>query len=181
MFCFVDMDGVIADFVGGVCRAHNRSFPYDESSALGIWDIEKLWGMTAAEFWEPCNNDPKFWDDLDRTPEADLIISLAISMYSLDNVAILTAPSMDLQCVPGKRRWMKRHFPMLEPHMIFAKHKKFLGGSDRLLIDDKSENIDEFVAAGGEAVIVPRAWNSAHHYRNNVMRFIDHQFKSVRG
>ena len=53
MFCFLDMDGVIADFVGGICHAHNRPYPYDEPAALGVWDIEKLWSMSAAEFCSP--------------------------------------------------------------------------------------------------------------------------------
>ena len=47
MYCFLDMDGVLADFVDGVCQAHDRAFPYDDPSNYGHFDIEPLWGMSS--------------------------------------------------------------------------------------------------------------------------------------
>ena len=39
--------------------------------------------------------------------------------------------------------------------MIFAKEKKFLGGPERVLLDDKRENLNEFKKAGGIEIMVP--------------------------
>lgn len=152
MKLFLDMDGVIADFLGGACKAHNRKSPYEQESSLGIWDTEKLWGITAEEFWKPIDAYDKFWDTLDKTPEADALVDMVTSLFGVKNVAVLTSPSMDPTCVPGKRRWMQRHYPQLAGRMIFASAnaKQFLAGRDSLLIDDKDTNVEEFRDSGGE-------------------------------
>lgn len=162
MFAFLDMDGVIADFVGGVCAAHGKSSPYEDLNNHGVWDMESLWGMSAREFWAPCNNNPEFWDSLSKTHDADLIVETVVSRFGVDNVAILTSPSMDPQCVPGKRRWIRRRYPYLEKQMLFGSAKHFLAGPKRVLIDDRSKNIDDFEKAGGSVVCVPRLWNDLH-------------------
>lgn len=160
-FGFLDMDGVIIDFVGGVCRAHGRPNPYlTDPKALGAWDIDKIWNMSVEEFWAPCDKNPKFWDDLEKMPDADEIVDAVCSKFGEENVAILTAPSQDPECVPGKRRSIERHFPRFKNRIIYGKAKKFLGGPGRTLIDDKDSNCAEFAAAGGAFVRVPRLWNS---------------------
>ena len=167
------MDGVLADFVGGCLRAHGRPSPYTDPVNLGIFEIEKIWGMSAEEFWKPCDG-PRFWDDLDKTPEADKIVQLVTRRLGTNNVAILTSPSMSPYCVPGKRRWMRRYFPQLAENMIFTSAKKFLAHPNAVLIDDRDDNIWDFLEFGGRAVTVPRPWNKLHgfnvvtHVRNYV-------------
>lgn len=169
---FLDMDGVIADFNTGVCKAHNVPFPYDNPAHRGVWDMQDLWKMTASEFWAPCNNDPEFWDSLGKMHDADRIIELACQFFRVDEIAILTAPSNDPQCVPGKRRWMQRYYPLLAGNMIFAKKKHFLAGPDRILIDDKPENVNQFTAAGGIGIYVPRPWNHLHDLSNETVPYL---------
>ena len=176
MICFIDMDGVIANFVKGVCAAHKLPSPYHDPKSLGIFDIDKLWGMTPQKLWEPCEGET-FWDNLEKTPEADSIVSLAVDTYGQDNVAILTAPSMSPYCVPGKRRWMKKHFPTLAKSMIFSSAKKFLAGPKRILIDDRNENIDAFRSYGGFGVMVPRPWNRMHDYNGSVIEFLKYKLE----
>ena len=180
MICFIDMDGVIADFVVGACRAHNRPSPYGDPKSLGVFDIEKLWGMTPSEFWLPCDGE-RFWDDLPKTVEADGIMALALETFGLENVAVLTTPSMSPYCVPGKRRWIRRHFPELAKSMIFSSAKRFLGGPGRVLIDDRDRNIEEFSGYGGHGVMVPRPWNKMHGYCESVIDKIRETLSSVTG
>ncbi len=163
--CFLDQDGVIADFVGGACRAHGKQNPYILAKNLGEFELIKIWGMAEDQFWKPIDDmGMAFWVGLEKTPEADEIVRFAFETFGADNVAVLTAPSLDPGCIPGKRAWMKKNFPALERKMIFANasNKRFLAGPDNWLIDDRDKNVEQFLAAGGNGVLVPRPWNKGH-------------------
>lgn len=159
---YLDMDGVLANFIDGVCNAHGRPSPYLDPANHGKSEIDHIWGMTATEFWAPVNNSPEFWDGLQRMPDADDIVASVIRAFGEENIAILTAPSMDPQCVPGKRRWMRKYYPMFSQRMIFGSAKDFLAGPHRFLIDDRDKNLEDFERHGGHSICVPRLWNNAH-------------------
>lgn len=160
MKCFIDMDGVLADFVGAACRAHNRPWPYDDPKNLGTFEIEPAWGITPREFWKPIDAlGMGFWEGLEKTEESDRIVKLAIALYGITNVCVLTSPSEDPGCVPGKRAWLKKHYPELGKNVLFGSAKHFVSGKDRLLIDDRDKNIEDFEAYGGTGILVPRPWN----------------------
>lgn len=190
-YCFLDQDGVLADIIPAICNAHSRPDPYTHEdsiireSALGKFDMDEIWGMSPREFWEPINNHPEFWRGLKKTLEADHIVDLAVSWFGVDNVAILTAPSMDPSCVPGKREWVGaafQRYPQLKQQMIFTAAKKFLAGPDRLLIDDRDRNVEEFVAGGGHAILLPRLHNADHRLACNseaIMRTLEFRLKVI--
>lgn len=91
--CFLDMDGVIADFIGALCKVHGKETPYTNPESLGTFDTELLWGMSEEQFWAPiAKNSFEFWDGIPKTPEADGLVTLAIREFGLENVCILTAP-----------------------------------------------------------------------------------------
>jgi 5'(3')-deoxyribonucleotidase len=131
---FLDMDGVIADFVGGITSLHGRPSPYSDPKNFGEFHMDKIWGMTAEEFWAPLNriNSFDFWANLNPTPEAHDIVDLLSSRYGVENVCILTSPTLDSGCVPGKRAWTERHFPQLAKNMLFGSAKQFLAGPGRI-------------------------------------------------
>ncbi len=161
----LDMDGVIADFMGHLCWYHNRPSPYENPAAYGIWDTETLWGITVEEFWEPIKKDSlTFWKTIPKTKEADALVKLVSETFGEENVAILTAPSDDSGAVPGKRSWIRKHYPQFQKRIIFGSAKEFLAAPYRVLIDDRDKNISQFEDAGGEGVLVPRFWNRAWHY-----------------
>lgn len=163
--CLLDMDGVIADFMGQLCKYHGRPSPYLDPKSYGIWDTETLWGITVDEFWAPIKEDSRhFWKTIPKTLEADKIVFYATQFYGEENVAILTAPSDDEGSVPGKRAWMRRNYPQFEKRMIFGSAKQFLAAPYRTLVDDRDKNVEAFRNAGGKAVLVPRLWNSLHAY-----------------
>lgn len=181
MICFIDMDGVVADFVGAACKAHNRSWPYDDPKNRGKFEIEPAWGITPKEFWAPIDAlGVDFWLNLEKTPEADKIISRAISAYGVHNICMLTSPSDDPGCVPGKRGWMRKHYPNLAKSMLFGSAKQFLSGPKRVLIDDRDKNIDDFIAYGGTGILVPRPWNIGHVYVNPLVSVFRGIEESVR-
>lgn len=164
MICFLDMDGVLADFVDGISRAHNRPNPFNDPKVRGgsVWEITEVWGISEEEFWKPSNN-AEFWAGLKETPEASQLVQLATELFG-DNIAMLTAPSESEWCLPGKKTWMMNHFPKLYNRMIFtnAGSKKFLAGEGRILVDDRDQNIQQWIKAGGTGVICPRPWNDSY-------------------
>jgi 5'(3')-deoxyribonucleotidase len=157
-FCFVDMDGVLADFVTGACQAHNRPNPYLTRNFDAIFNMEKVWNISMEEFWSPLNFDG-FWLNLQKLPDADRIINLACALFGTKNVCLLTAPSQDHHCIPEKQAWVQKYYPELKNNMLFGSAKRFLAGEDRVLVDDRDENICNFINHGGNGVLVPQLWN----------------------
>lgn len=178
--CFLDMDGVIADFVGALCKIHGRETPYSQPESLGKFDTEKLWGISAEEFWAPVKkNSLEFWEGIEKTPEADEIVKLAVLEFGIENVCILTAPSSDHGSVPGKRAWIARHYPCFSKRILFAtaSAKQFCAGRGKYLIDDKDSNVDEFDTAGGTGILVPRPWNAEHMLEGDLIQVVKYQIR----
>lgn len=171
------MDGVIADFVTGVCLAHNRPSPYLDIKSRGIFDMEKLWGISIEEFWKPTRFEG-FWKNLPKTEDADEIVEMVLNKFG-KNVSILTAPSEDPNCLSEKKIWMQKHFPDLASKMIFcsANRKQLLAGPKRFLVDDRDKNIEEFEKAGGTGLTVPRLWNHLHRLSDSSMSWLKLQSK----
>ncbi len=171
-FVFLDLDGVLFDFRAGVKRVHQRKLDYNESN-YGVWNFERIWGMSQGEFWGPINDCPNFWRDLPLTEEARDIVSLVSDYFIDEQIAILTAPSMAPNCVPGKRAAVKKHFPMLARKIIFANTKRFVSGPGKVLIDDSDTNCQEWTEEEGTSIIVPRVWNSNYARRSDVLKAIE--------
>jgi 5'(3')-deoxyribonucleotidase len=184
MKCFLDMDGVLADFVGGVSAAHKLQSPYENEnlgiSRFGVFDMEKLWGMSAEKFWEPTNNSG-FWAFLSETPEAVQLVRLVNDIFGQENIAILTSPSQHEGCFKGKKEWIRKHFPQFNKNIIFGSAKEFMASPDRVLVDDRDKNIDGFEAAGGHGVLVPRAWNREWGLRDNTWEVVKERLEKFRG
>jgi len=159
MKVFIDMDGVLADFNLAAHLAHGREDCYPGNpSAYGEWHIEKVWGCTPEEFWAPLQY-KGFWENIPKTPEADMIVELCLEKFGEKNTAILTSPSLDPYSVPGKREWIATRYPALKDQMLFGKAKGFVAGPRKVLIDDCDRNIWEWSDEGGYVIQVPRLWN----------------------
>lgn len=156
----LDMDGVLADFVTGICWAHRRPDPYNDPANYGKFDMDKIWGMSPRGFW--CVTEKSgFWLDLPEMPDAREIVRWSLENFGQDNVCVLTSPALSANCVPEKREWLKRHFPELK-HVLFGSAKQFLAGPGRHLLDDRDANVEAFNEAGGTGVLLPRLWNSGY-------------------
>jgi len=157
---FLDMDGVLADFITGICAAHNKPTPYDKVESQGVWDTDKLMGIEARAFYAPCNEN--FWKNLWATRECEGILACAVGKVGTSNVALLTSPTNNPGCVPGKKAWVQKHMPVLLKQMIFTGAKHYVSGPGKLLVDDNDHNVTEWRKAGGKAILIPRPWNSMH-------------------
>lgn len=150
---FLDMDGVVADFVKAACAAHGRT-----TDDVSHWDFFTKWGINEDQFWEPVNaGGREFWANLEPFPWFDELVGMVKSADP--DFFILTKPSRQASCLAGKLDWIHRHFGKRFRNYIFTPNKSPLAAPGRLLIDDSDENVDGFLRHGGAAYLFPQPWN----------------------
>jgi 5'(3')-deoxyribonucleotidase len=175
----LDMDGVIVDFVRGVCALHGKENPYLDGQNINEFGMDLIWGMSANAFWKDCGFD--FWKSLEFTPEAASIISAVEGAVGKENVCLLTAPCSTAGCIDGKREWVRQNMPDYSKRLMVGSAKEFLAAPDRLLIDDRNENIWSYSGAGGRGFLFPRPWNESNHLQSvweDEMKYVLGAFKS---
>ena len=152
---YFDMDGVLADFVGGSLARHGKTLPRAETS----WNFFEQVGLTAEQFWKPLH-DHEFWAGLDRHADGmELFTSIALT-FPVDRVAFLSSPGCP-HSVDGKKAWLTRHLSKeWAKRAIFTERKELCAAPCKLLIDDHEPNIAAFTEHGGIGCLVPRPWNS---------------------
>lgn len=166
MKCFIDIDGVLADFVMAACETHRRPNPYTDpataEAARGNFYFYRLWGMTDDEFWGPIIFlGAAFWSSLQPYPTGRQVVFAAELAFGPGNVYLLTTPSQDPDCDAGKRRWVATHFPDYRYRTWIGGDKHIFARKDFLLVDDFDDNVDRWQANGGVSIRYPRAWNRA--------------------
>lgn len=182
---FVDMDGIVADFVQAALNIHKKKNPWEENHKhKGKYDIDQIWGMTLSEFWGPINAEEYFWHNLLKTPEADELMELFEALkltekYKSLQIYFASAPTPHAHCYSGKFHWIQTYYPKFYNHLILTKHKHLYAAKDALLIDDSDRNVNEFRKAGGKAILFPRHWNSSHaiSITQDVMKYMKHEIK----
>lgn len=173
-FIFWDMDGVVADFVGGSLAVHGKHIP---PAKVG-WDFMTQVGFTAGDpvFWEPLSN-VAFWSGLAPLEDGLSLIRSVESEISSERMGILSSGLCPGSC-DGKRAWLRQHLAHYEKRAVFCTVKEMCAAPCKLLVDDHEVNIDKFIAAGGRGVLVPRPWNRRSgetdgRGRFNVSRLMD--------
>ncbi len=161
---YLDLDGVLADFVGAMCKAHKRTSPYPERK--GEMELSKLWGISDSEFWAPSRGEG-FWLAMEKLPRADEIVGRAVTRVgSVNRVYIATSPSADRYSRSGKHGWVERWFPALKSRVVIIKDKWMLARPGRMLVDDTPKHVDSWRSPpdgseGGTAIWCPSEWNTA--------------------
>lgn len=161
MRIFLDLDGVLANFVRGAAPLFGRE--HDELVAgwpAGEYDMTKVLGITEDEFFfEIHAAGADFWADLPPYPYA---MDLVHFCRDLAPTYILTRPTACGSSLAGKLRWMQRHFgPDFIDYAITWK-KELCAGPEAVLVDDHAVNCTKFADGGGTAIVFP-AYNNYRH------------------
>lgn len=157
---FLDMDGVITDFVGGVCKAFSKANPYpEETRDYSFWNA---WpDISFKDVDAICNQE--FWHNLKWVDDGRDILQAIMDTLGLEKVYLVTRPMNNIESPTGKWLWIRDNLPIwLHRTIITQAPKTLLVRPDVLIIEDKDENVDEFIAAGGQGILVPRPWNRAY-------------------
>lgn len=157
---FVDMDGVLVDFVSTAMQVHGGK--YDAASwPAKEWSIARVLGITEEAFWQTIDEWGRdFWEHLAEYSWAAGLLEACSTIAA--SVAILSSPSRSPDCHAGKKSWMDRHcqdYPLI---LCNAAQKHLLARPDRLLIDDNDDNVRRWCEAGGKAILFPQPWNEGY-------------------
>lgn len=150
MRIFLDMDGVMADFVSGAIEAAALPLTHDQ---VDRWNFFEPY-MSAEEFWEHIHDTYEFWEGLEPYPWAQDLVELC-KQYG--EVIFLSDSSHDDNAPSGKVKWLRRHgFLNADSSNYMLGHQKYLlGHNDGLLIDDSPANCSKW---RGKYILFPQKW-----------------------
>lgn len=162
---FLDMYGVVADFVAGTLKKFGvKHDPYLNPGNFCNWYVQDLLGIPGEEFYGAL--DEAFWSNLPLTEEALAVVDAAEGAVKAGHVHFLTSPCASPHCYSGKYLWLRAHFPHLKKKYVPTPEKFLLSKPGRLLVDDSDDNCERWESRGGTAFLLPRPWNSRHGDRN---------------
>lgn len=138
---YVDMDGVLVDFVKSFAAITNDNrfkHPHDYHSEYGddvFYDLLKDQGA-------------QFWKDMGWMPDGKQLWSYV----KYKNPIILSTPVSGFKpSYDGKEAWIRQHLGNIK--IILSDHKEQYATNDSILIDDMPRNISRWIAAGGKGIL----------------------------
>jgi len=132
---------------------------YDIVNAANRLHPTKL--FTESTFWQSIGRD--FWANAPKSIECDWLLETCAGLVGRERVCILTAPTLDPDCLAGKLEWIQRCLPKwIHRQYLMGPRKHFCAKRGALLIDDNPRNIEAFSAHGGLTILMPRPWNYMH-------------------
>ena len=179
---YLDMDGVIADFMRGALARHGRLDALDDYP-VGQWDVHIVLGMTADDFWKPLVGHD-FWASLEPYPWCGRMFEL-MNDYFGEKWEICSTPCDDPYSASGKLEWLSKHLPKCNGRSFRRFHltckKERLANYRAILIDDSDHNAKEFCAAEGNCILFPQPWNINAHLKADPMAFVEKRLKQIFG
>lgn len=153
----VDMDQVIADFMGKAYKVANERFNLNMTrEEFESTKLEVEYPHLAKDFYAMINESDFFRDFELLDPDAVPVLKELNEHYE---VYIATA-AMDVPgCFNAKYEWLLEHFPFLDPaHFIFCGDKKVVKAD--YLIDDNVRQLHSF---SGEGILYLQKYNDHCH------------------
>ena len=179
MKVFLDLDGVIVDFMGGLLeRFPCPHLQFKKGSYDTIKQIAAYHGIQERDIW--FHLDPNFWIDLKFTNEAKELITFLEEEFGISNICLCSSPANE-RGAHGKMLWIKENLPEYWRlrHYMFTSVKYFCASEDSLLIDDSDEQIYDFELYDGKAILVPRFWNKGHAFEGDVVEYVKSKSKLI--
>jgi 5'(3')-deoxyribonucleotidase len=130
------MDGVLVDFDKG----------YEKLTGINIRGTY----TNNTTFWDPINRAGyDFWRNLEWMSDGKELWDY-IKKYEPE---LLSAPSRQPESRVAKHDWVKEHLPDVILNLRSAKHKKDFASPNHILIDDRVDNINSWIEAGGIGIL----------------------------
>lgn len=174
---YIDMDGVLSDFVQGALDL------FQQPDALSDWPlgshrVAQVLGVSGTEFWKRIDaSGSSFWSELAPYPWVAELLTLVDSYPWY----ILTSPSRDGSSADGKMQWMRRYLGDDFRRYLISPQKQLLANSNSILIDDLDPNIERFETAGGTGILFPRKWNANHRLADKPLAYVQQRLADFAG
>jgi len=173
---FLDMDGVLCDWVKGVCDVLGK----DYHKMMSLWtpgsqSLSDVLGVKKSSYWNPIDKQgPKFWRGLPELPWFQELWDLA-SQHG--KVMVLTSPSCHGSSAQGKMKWLADRFGRFQFRDFIITNRKWIcAGPNRVLVDDNNRQCVDFRnppdgSPGGQTLLFPRVWNENHEHHHDPMGY----------
>jgi uncharacterized HAD superfamily protein len=170
----IDVDGVLANFVGSFGRAAQKQF--------GIQINDSTWGLGMTEHeqkqvWAYTDTIPNWWDTL--TPYTDAL-NLRLKLKPDDVVYFITTRRSSKYATVERQTatWLKKALSISMPFVVSASNKGEVCKALKLqaFVDDKPENCQDIADYSDTKVyLLDRPWNQEAKFDRvkNVGEFID--------
>jgi len=156
---FLDLDGVLVDFISGACKHHGVTNPYLNPVNHGQVDLAPLLGMSNEAFWGGMGYD--FWANLPWLDTGREILKAIYAYVPIERITILTSPIQTPGCAEGKIAWIKNNLYAFRRKFFVGPPKEVIAAPGKLLIDDFDKNVDKW-QVNGPVIQVPALWNRFH-------------------
>lgn len=165
---YIDMDGVICNFLVSALEAHDGHSPLGDldPSHVETWDFFEEYGMNKDEFLAPILAWRGFWEYIPAYSTAVEFLHRVDAVIKESSLVVkvhfCSTPISDPDCFSGKFKWLKNHgFLDFSDSLILMQDKTALVRPDAILIDDRQETVDRWRDDGGMGILYPRQWNKA--------------------
>ena len=151
---YLDMDGVIADFFGGVEKlygvGHWKQLTSDKSKDLRQDVIDRITGTN-------------FFETLPKFPSADPLIAM-IKKFTGGRFSILTSPLRGDHdnSAKWKKVWINQNIEQPDETIVSGRKEKYATskGTANILVDDRPINIQKWQDKGGYGILYQANKNS---------------------
>ncbi|MCF7798472.1 5'-3'-deoxyribonucleotidase [Candidatus Woesearchaeota archaeon] len=163
----VDMDGVLADYVGKYNEKWLLKFPqrpFVSREAMTSHQIEEHYDKKYIEDIKAISQDKKFFAELEELPGA--VEGIERLLHQGNDVYICTSPNiLNDYCEHGKKQWVKEHLGMFwVRRMIITKDKTLVRGD--YLIDDKPR-VSGIMQPTWKQILYDQPYNRQEELQNN--------------
>lgn len=168
---YLDMDGVLADWMVAVCRLYGRTW----QDVMKVWapgqghSIHKPLNITAEELEHAIDHvDDSFWLDIPIFPWARSLYHIC---RDIAPTCIVTKPPRGFKTAHLKAAWLRQLFGPEFNDFFLGSEKHFFAAPGHVLVDDSEQNCALFREHGGKAVLFPQYLNSNHMLRQRAPQY----------
>lgn len=149
---YVDMDGVIVDFISGANKIAKENEYGRNWVELANRNQKLAWGIInkhGSDFWLNLDwekDGKKLWKDIEKYNP----IILSAYPYTIED------PTVKTDAIKGKRDWIDKHIgneAAANAIICSRDEKAMFADSNAILIDDMQKNIQEWQQAGGIGIL----------------------------
>jgi 5'(3')-deoxyribonucleotidase len=150
---YVDMDGVIANWVGRVLEVMGSPL---KDHDIDTWDVEGKIGVTREQLWGKIQG-AEFWENLDPYPWFRELWA-AVEVHG--RPVILSSPGPAPGAAAGKVAWLHKHLGPDFNDWVLTNRKHYVTKPGQILIDDSDRNCSQWDRHEGRSILFPQYWNS---------------------